>query len=380
MPGAGNPLIIGGGIALGTPAVVNNFLKLTSASPPAANTSARLIERTTSIEILGDGTTSTAIGNGADANGTNNIAIGTNVTTAALTEQIAIGHSWALNNTTQLAIGSPASAAATYQSASAWVGIGTQQTYSLFPSNSVYIGHGLTGGGNSSVLVGASANITGNGAVAIGANAQAALNSISIGQLATTGTGGSANSINIGVSATGPAGVSQWVNIGNRAGSAGTIAAGDITLGHQDNSNNVFSLALILGGGPDHKPSTTVPVFTVKGRQGSGANVDAGETRFIPGRATGNAAGAGFAFQSTTPGASSSTLQTLATAFRVDPSGNITLAAAAGSYGGGAGVAFIGNAGTVPVSNPTGGGILYATAGSLVFRGSAGTVTVLAPA
>ena len=50
------------------------------------------------------------------------------------------------------------------------------------------------------------------------------------------------------------------------------------------------------------------------------------------------------------------------------------------SYGGGAGVAFIGNAGTVPASNPTGGGILYVESGALKYRGSSGTVTTLGAA
>lgn len=48
--------------------------------------------------------------------------------------------------------------------------------------------------------------------------------------------------------------------------------------------------------------------------------------------------------------------------------------------GGGSGVMGITNAGTVPTSNPTGGGVLYAEGGALKWRGSSGTVTVLAPA
>ena len=38
------------------------------------------------------------------------------------------------------------------------------------------------------------------------------------------------------------------------------------------------------------------------------------------------------------------------------------------------------NAQTVPTTNPTGGGILYAEAGALYWRGSAGTVTTIAAA
>ena len=38
------------------------------------------------------------------------------------------------------------------------------------------------------------------------------------------------------------------------------------------------------------------------------------------------------------------------------------------------------NAQTVPTTNPTGGGILYAQAGALYWRGSSGTVTTIAAA
>ena len=50
------------------------------------------------------------------------------------------------------------------------------------------------------------------------------------------------------------------------------------------------------------------------------------------------------------------------------------------TMGGGSGVIAIGDAITVPVSNPTGGGILYVEAGALKYRGSSGTVTALAAA
>jgi hypothetical protein len=59
---------------------------------------------------------------------------------------------------------------------------------------------------------------------------------------------------------------------------------------------------------------------------------------------------------------------------------NFTLGQNAPSLGGGAGVQFIGNAATVPTSNPTGGGILYVEAGALKYRGSSGTVTTIGPA
>ena len=51
-----------------------------------------------------------------------------------------------------------------------------------------------------------------------------------------------------------------------------------------------------------------------------------------------------------------------------------------GSFGGGDGVIGIRNAATVPSSNPSNGGVLYAEAGALKWRGSAGTVTTIAAA
>lgn len=59
---------------------------------------------------------------------------------------------------------------------------------------------------------------------------------------------------------------------------------------------------------------------------------------------------------------------------------NLQLLSATGSHGGGAGVIGITNASTVPTTNPTGGGILYAEGGALKWRGSGGLVTTIAAA
>lgn len=58
---------------------------------------------------------------------------------------------------------------------------------------------------------------------------------------------------------------------------------------------------------------------------------------------------------------------------------NISLGSV-GSFGGGTLVCFIANRTAAPTTNPTGGGILYAEAGALKWRGSSGTVTTIAPA
>ena len=50
------------------------------------------------------------------------------------------------------------------------------------------------------------------------------------------------------------------------------------------------------------------------------------------------------------------------------------------ALGGGNLVVGITNAGTVPTTNPVGGGVLYSQGGALKWRGSSGTVTTIAPA
>lgn len=50
------------------------------------------------------------------------------------------------------------------------------------------------------------------------------------------------------------------------------------------------------------------------------------------------------------------------------------------SFGGGVGVLGIRNAGTNPSSNPSNGGVMYASAGALYWRGSSGTITKVADA
>lgn len=48
-------------------------------------------------------------------------------------------------------------------------------------------------------------------------------------------------------------------------------------------------------------------------------------------------------------------------------------------FGAGRGVIAIANASVAPSANPAGGGILYVEDGALKYRGSNGTVTVIAP-
>jgi hypothetical protein len=73
--------------------------------------------------------------------------------------------------------------------------------------------------------------------------------------------------------------------------------------------------------------------------------------------------------------------ETIAVFQRLATGGNIGFRATLNrDFGGGQGVIAIANATVAPSENPTGGGILYIEDGALKYRGSNGTVTVLAPA
>lgn len=70
----------------------------------------------------------------------------------------------------------------------------------------------------------------------------------------------------------------------------------------------------------------------------------------------------------------------LATVHQFGKDGSVALGAA-GSFGSGAGpMVFLANSTTAPTTNPTGGGILYVSAGALKYRGTSGTVTTIAAA
>ncbi|MGW4446442.1 hypothetical protein [Streptomyces sp. NPDC004682] len=58
----------------------------------------------------------------------------------------------------------------------------------------------------------------------------------------------------------------------------------------------------------------------------------------------------------------------------------LQIGSSSADVGGGIGVVGMKNASTLPSSNPSGGGILYADGGALKWRGSNGTVTTVAPA
>ncbi len=77
--------------------------------------------------------------------------------------------------------------------------------------------------------------------------------------------------------------------------------------------------------------------------------------------------------------ANDNAFETIVVFQRLAAGGNIGIRTTS-QFGGGQGVIAIANASVTPSANPAGGGILYVEDGALKYRGSNGTVTVIAPA
>jgi hypothetical protein len=120
--------------------------------------------------------------------------------------------------------------------------------------------------------------------------------------------------------------------------------------------NNIF-----FGKGVVHAAPTAA---AINGTGGTGTNIIGGHLVLAGGRATGNGVGGCVKIQTSTAGSSGATAQVLADRVVVD----------------GKGVVFLANAVAAPASNPVGGGYLYVEGGALKYRGSAGSVTTIAPA
>lgn len=76
--------------------------------------------------------------------------------------------------------------------------------------------------------------------------------------------------------------------------------------------------------------------------------------------------------------ANDNAFETIVVFQRLAAGGNIGIRTSS-QFGGGHGVMAIANASVAPSVNPAGGGILYVQDGALKYRGSNGTVTVIAP-
>lgn len=333
MPGIGVPIIIGGGIALGTPAVIGNFLKLSSITPPAANVSLRLIERTSSVEILGDGANSTAIGSNCDANGdeaivigrdcsqtgvganTDIIVIGQNVDHTGVGGQqaIVIGNNVSLSGGSLVFIGSTGSALG---AAGSFVAIGTGMSVSG-TFNGVLIGNGAASNGGNAVAIGGSGASAASGGVTVGCGStmnSSTSNNIMIGQGQTISGATSSQVILIGQACA--SNTANVIFIGaNLRTDNGVYASGDIVFGNNNTGGGGFS-SRVIWFGDTHTAATAVPASAMRWKNASGTDIAAGDLTITAPRSTGNAAPASIAVQTGLTGASGAALQTATTVAR----------------------------------------------------------------
>jgi len=397
MPGQGQTIVVGGGISGVAPLALGQYLYLSNLNPPNASSSPRL--RFDSNDIIAE----------SEPN-QHDVVIGFQVQNLGtqFNEDVLIG-----SRITRTTAGSGGGAV---------VAIGSALNMSNV-LNSVVIGQVTGGIGNDNVLIGQNIQGAGSGSgVAIGINIPSVggQNSVTLGRAAsTTGTG-----IAIGGSASANGNFSNAVCVGTSShagnwcvtvggggttgGATGTILIGFpqsvgnvsnmIMIGHQGTgfqvglqphtvyvgSNNIggagqYTTAVVWGGTEFYANGQPVPAWTTRYRSASGGDQGAGDVIHIAPRGTGAGLAGEFQFLTSPPGVSGTTLQTPVRRFTVSRDGNIALGDTP-DYGGGAGVMFLQDAPTPPATNPVGGGILYASGGALFYRGSAGTITPLAPA
>jgi len=344
MPGAPTSIVIGGGINAGSPFVLDNFLFVASATPPTAASSPRLIRRADSIEILGDGANSTAIGSNADANGPESIAIGRDCSVASVAatsdvicigqnmkntgnvgEAILIGHDVNSNGTSIVVIGTFTGITV---NANSFVAIGHSMTQSG-TLNGVIIGFGAGTSGGNAIAIGGSGATAATGGVTLGCAAtQASTNSntITIGQGAISNGATATSNLIIGSSAgvASAASVANLVMIGhNLRTDNGTYVSGDVVIGNNNVGGGGFSSSVIWFG-DTHTSGVAVPAAAMRWKNAAGTNVAAGALTITAPRATGNASNGAIIFRTGTVGASGSTLATALARVTIGNNGQTT--------------------------------------------------------
>lgn len=185
--------------------------------------------------------------------------------------------------------------------------------------------------------------------------------------------GASGLSIDTRVSGSAARGIYLWSTDGGQTGDSITVrrSAAVASILREDfvvKANGRCGIGTGLGSNPAAQleialPDDTTPGLSVKGRT-SGTN-QAEFKRPSDGAVR-------------TRISNSAQLVTQEVAFFAGPA--VQVGSTSTQVGGGSGVVGITNAATVPTSNPTGGGVMYAENGALKWRGSSGTVTVIAPA
>jgi carbonic anhydrase/acetyltransferase-like protein (isoleucine patch superfamily) len=318
---------------------------------------------------------STGIGNvafgtralGANTSGSQNAALGTNALLVATTanNNTAIGYFAAKNTTT--GTGNTVLGSSAFQSNTTGnnnTAVGYQALSTNTASNNTAVGqgalvHNTTGTSNTAVGMDAfAANTTGGGGTAVGQNAlaasQASANNTAVGNNSMVVLNGGNNNTAIGQGS---------MNSATTAGS--NVAAGINSLfGLTTGNNNI-------GVGPNGGRAFTTGSHNTA--IGDAAGYTDGTT--ATGATIGNATLIGENAQSQI-----SNVIVLGKTITTRPNLYFGAAPTADLTGGGVGVFHIANVVTPPASSPSGGGVLYVSAGALVYKGSSGTVTTLGPA
>lgn len=344
MPGAGSPIVVGGGIQLAGGAI-NEFLVLTSITPPTATTSVRWRRDATGVQLIAEtatGREDTTIGIGSTNSG---IAAGNLRPDVILGRNITVSHANIGANNAGVFIGQGITSAA--GSGAGNIIISSRGlTPTLFGSDNVIITGGavgtnsaggctvingsVTGGVTSNlVCIGQAANANANGVVIVGQNASASqANNVSIGQSVSTTA---ARSIAMGQGIGSPN--ADMITIGHGGQNAGT--AGQIKIGNGIDPNGVGANEICmgnegLGGGGNftlgfrygqnqHTSGVACPAYVITHKSALGTDIAAGNVTYNLPKATGNAVPGAYIIQTAIPGASGATLQTNAEVARFSP-------------------------------------------------------------
>lgn len=204
-----------------------------------------------------------------------------------------------------------------------------------------------TNTGTDALAVGTAATCAtgGAGMTALGSGASALTQSTVIGYQALDSGGGFGNTC-MGYQAQATGGATYSTVMGRSAstsankniiigkGSSTQTSTSTILLAVDGNIPSGFSNSFVAGSSAEPMndvyfgkglPNATPTAWSLHGVDGSGSNIAGAAINFIAGRATGNAASAGFAFQTGDAGSSGATLQTATTKFAIAGTGAWTV-------------------------------------------------------
>jgi len=330
-------IIVGGGVGAVAPFTTGTIPLVSSSDPPALSDSIVVQQSVTEIIIgtdpdatateklrLSGGAMIAAEFGGVAIAGTVAIGKGAGVSTANKTGNICIGLTAVVShasaaNIRNIVIGDLAVISSSGSNQSICIGAGASITGA---ASGICIGGGAIISAGAGIAIGTGASTSQNATVAIGASADASQpNSTAIGEASQAG-GNPSTALGSGcaVAAGGTAGVAVGLSnsIGAHAGclligrGLTSIAANHCMIGNTTSTQDYRTF--VLGGGDT---ATTPAARTIRFTNGTGLNNAAGSVTFIAPRATGNAAGGAFVFQTGAVGASSSTLQVATTQFTI---------------------------------------------------------------